>query len=744
MNHLPLLIKDLGFILVTAAVVTILFKKLKQPVVLGYLIAGLLLGPHFPYFVTVRDQDSVQLWAELGVIFLLFGLGLEFSFKKLSFIGKSAGLTAFIEAPCMMIVGYFLGKTFGWSTNDSLYLGGILSISSTTIIVRAFDELNLKGKKFSNLVLGILIFEDLIAILLLVILTAAASAQGFSGISLLNSILKMIFFMTIWFSIGIYFIPLLLSKIRQYLNQETTVVVALGLCLLMVIIVTQVGFSAPLGAFIMGSIIAETKEGKNIEHVISPIKDLFSAIFFVSVGMLINPKTIIGHYQTIIIITLVLMISKIIFVSIGATIAGQPTKTSVFAGMSMAQVGEFSFIIATLGLTLKVTSDFLYPIAVSVSVLTSFTTPYFIKYSPKLFEKINFLLPKELKNILTNYQTAFNTKSEIGVIGLIWKAYGIRITLNIFIVIAIALFTDKFFIKFVFTQFPKAQLFPGFGAIIALFTSSPFIWGIIHGAPSQSVFKETKEVSQLNSLLVGITTTRLIIGVVIILSLISHFTQVKGSYFISFIVMVFLSFIFRKKIEPFYHSIEKNFLDNLSAKERELIERQKIKPKLTPWDADMMECIVSPNSIINGSTLWESKLKDKFGITVALIERGHTKIIAPQKDCLLMSFDKLFLIGSENSLLTAKRVIEAHEFDYIIPEQDTVGLESFILSEHSPFLNKSIKECGMREAISGLIVGLERDGKRLLNPDPFFVLKKNDLLWVVADINKLNNILKNH
>ena len=739
MTHLPDLIKDLGFILITAAVVSIIFKKLKQPVVLGYLLAGFFLGPHFPFFVTVRDTKSIHIWAEIGVIILLFGLGLEFSLRKLTSIGKSAGITAFFEVPLMIALGFGLGKTFDWSTMDCLYLGGIMGISSTTIIVRAFDELKLKGKKFVSLVFGILIFEDLIAILMLVMLTTLATTDKLSGGAFVYSVIKLGFYLIIWFLAGIYLIPLFLNRVREYLNPETTVVISLGLCLLMVTIVTQVGFSAPLGAFIMGAIIAETKDAKNFEHIIGPVKDLFGAIFFVSVGMLINPKMLLQNFNEVIIISVVLMLGKIILVSLGSVLSGQSLKTSFYTGMSMAQIGEFSFIIATLGLSLKVSSDFLYPVAVTVSALTSFTTPYLIKASPILFEFLSRKLPINFVKRIETYQTALNTPSKTSILGLLWKAYGIKISLNLIIVLAIALSTQNVLMKFFIKHLPTAFHFSGLAAIIALCLSAPFLWGIINGSPSHSALTTLKSARRLNSLLVGITLGRFILGMIVIISLITHFTEIKGSYFIAFIALSILTLFFRHSIEPFYQSIEKRFMENLTAREREEIELLKLKPNLAPWDATMTEFTVSPDSLVIGKTLLDSKLKEQFGVTVALIERGSKKIIAPNRDELIMPYDKLYLIASENEFSSIKELLE-HLGEQPQPVLAQFSLESLVLSEYSPFINKSIRECGLREAVEGLIVGLERNGKRQLNPDSNLTLKPQDLLWVVANTEKFKQV----
>lgn len=737
MAHLPDLIRDLAFILITAAFVTLIFKKFKQPVVLGYLIAGFVLGPNFPFFVNVKDTSSITTWSEIGVIFLLFGLGLEFSFKKLSSVGKSAGITALIEAVSMLALGYATGQVLGWNTMDSIYLGGVLSVSSTTIIVRAFDELGLKGKKFVSLVFGVLIVEDLIAILLLVLLTTVAVSNTLSGTELVNATLKLGFFLTLWFLVGIFIIPNLLQKIRKLLTPETTVVISIGLCLLMVIIATTVGFSAPLGAFIMGSILAETREGHNIEHLLNPIKDLFAAIFFVSVGMMIDPHTLVEYAWPIVVITLVTIVGKFISSGFGALLSGQSLKTSVQSGLSLAQIGEFSFIIATLGMSLKVTSDFIYPVAVAVSAITTFTTPYLIKYSERFYYLIDPLISQKVKDQLHSYENTFNSKSAEGPLKILWQAFGIRILLNSIIVAGIMLFADRVLLDYII---PEQYHFRGMGAVISLILSAPFLWAIMFGNPSKQVAIVYEKAYMLKNLLIGITLFRFTLGIGLVFAIISNFTTLRSAYLITFIVIISAIFMLRNFVGPYYQKIESRFINNLNEKEREELEKKSKMPILTPWDAVLVEFTVSPDSSIVGKTLEESTLKEKFGVTIALIERGNQNIVAPGRDTLLMPYDKLFLIGNDSELDAAKKLIEeaVHQKDDEIKQN--YGLESFTLSSHSPFIEKSIRECGLREKINGLIVGIERDGNRFLNPDSGMVLKAGDLLWVVADSKKVKSI----
>ncbi|HEV2831763.1 MAG TPA: cation:proton antiporter, partial [Hanamia sp.] len=406
MGHLPGLIQDLALILIAAAITTLLFRRIKQPLVVGYIIAGFLVSPHLSLTPTVVDTANVKTLAEIGVIFLLFSLGLEFSFKKLVRVGGASSVTAFVEILFITIAGYFLGRWMEWSVMDSLFLGGMLASSSTTIIIKAFDELGIKTKQYARIVFGVLVVEDIVVILLMVLLSTVAVTKEFEGAEMLFTVAKLLFFLALWFIAGIFLLPTLLRKAKNLLDEETLLILSIGLCLGMVVVATQVGFSAELGAFIMGSILAETIKAEKIEHTLKPVKDLFGAIFFVSVGMLIDPETIIEYRWPVLWVTLLTLFGKLFSTTLGALLSGQPLKQSVQVGMSMAQIGEFAFIVATLGLTLGVISDFLFPVAVGASAITTFTTPYMIKFSPKFYNFIERILPEKWIKALSNYSSS--------------------------------------------------------------------------------------------------------------------------------------------------------------------------------------------------------------------------------------------------------------------------------------------------------------------------------------------------
>lgn len=718
MIHLPELIKDLGFILMTAAVVTLVFRYLKQPVVLGYIVAGLLVGPHVPFVPTIKDSANLTIWAEIGVIFLLFSLGLEFSFKKLSQVGRSAGIIAVVEVIFMMAVGYLTGQLFGWSKMDSLFLGGILSISSTTIIVKAFEELGLKRRKFVPLVFGILIVEDLFAILLLVLLATVAATQSVSGPEMIASVLKLGFFLVVWCLIGIYWLPWFFDKIKNQLTDETRLIVSLGLCLMMVMLATQVGFSPALGAFVMGLLLAETSEGHRIEQVLVPVKDLFAAVFFVSVGMLIDPKLIGEHFFVILVVTVLTIVGKFLSTGLGALATGHTLKHSVQSGLSLTQIGEFSFIIATLGLTLKVTSPFLYPVAVAVSAITTFTTPYLIKLAEPTFRLIDQRIPPNLRERLEKYQASLRNRTDQSRLTTIWQDHGIQILLNSVMVIAIALGTKNLvypYAKEIGLSGPFVR--SAFG-LLAVFLSVPFLWPIAFGSR-----QKLKSADAITVALVRFSIAVLLVGFVV--SQFSSILAASGVLLITFAVPIaFLS----KYAEKFYRVIESRFMANLKEK-----DHAPKKPTLAPWDAGLAEFTVSPDSELVAKNLLDAKLKERFGVMVALIERGSQKIIAPGQSDLILPYDRLFLIGSDEQLESAGQTIETKSAIHLDNLDDLLGLESIHLTSHSPLIGKSIRTCGVRELAMGLIVGLERDGSRILNPDSGLILQVDDLVWVVGD-----------
>lgn len=728
MLHLPDLIRDLGIILAAATVVILACKALRQPVVLGYLIAGFLVSRHFPFLPSVRDEASIKVWAEIGVIFLLFGLGLEFSFRKLVKVGRSAAVTAVFEVAFMLGLGFLVGRALGWSRMDSLFLGGVLSISSTTIIVRAFGELGLKGRRFVSLVFGVLIVEDLVAILLLVLLSTIAVTKTLSGVALLVSFLRLAFFLLLWFLVGIYLVPLFLGRIRRLLTDETALIVSLGLCLMMVLLATKAGFSPALGAFVMGSILAETSEGKRIEALTGSVRDLFGAVFFVSVGMMIDPLVLSRHFPAILAVTAVTIAGKLVSSAAGALLSGESLRTSVQAGMSLAQIGEFSFIIATLGLSLGVTSDFLYPIAVSASAITTFTTPYLIQVSGALYERVDRLLPERFREMAGHYRAAMTHDPERKVPALLLRAYGTKIFLNSFLVCAAVVGIERLLLPAFRGRLSESPLLLAALMLLALFGTAPFLWAVVYGAPRSGLSLSREEAKALARSRLGALILRGALGMALAVAVTLPFRL--GAVPTALVLLLFFSVVllWNKLVKGVYALVEDRFVANLRHE-----DSAGLRESLAPWDATLAEVVLSPHSELVAKSLELSRLKERFGVTIGLIERGRKRVLAPGRNEILLPHDRLFLIGTDDQILRARAAMESEPEESDIVPPGAYGLDMLILAADSPFIGKAIRESGFRERVHGLIVGIERDGRRILNPDSTLELRAGDVVWLVGD-----------
>lgn len=735
-HHLQPLISDLGLILMTAAVAVLLFKKIKQPLVLGYLIAGFLAGNHFDFFPSVKDIKSVEVWAEIGVIFLLFSLGLEFSFKKLMKVGGTASITAVTQIIAMVAIGYLAGQWIGWKQMDSIFLGVILSISSTTIILKTFDELGVKTQKFAGIVIGSLIVQDLVAILMMVLLSTIAVSQQFSGGELLLSVFKLIFFLTIWFVGGIFFIPTLLKKAKNILTDEMLLITSLALCLMMVILAANVGFSPALGAFIMGSIIAETTQAEHIEHLVKPVKDLFGAVFFVSVGMLINPDTLTEYALPVAILTFVVIIGQSVSSTIGALLSGQPLKQSVQSGMSLSQIGEFSFIIATLGMTLNVTSDFLYPIVVAVSAVTTFTTPFMVKFATPFSEYLEKKLPRKWIKKIERYSANAQSIKLVSNWQIVVRAFLTQVIIHSVIIVAVILLSSKFILPLV----QGSQFGNLFAALITIVIISPFLWALSLRRVAVKEVAILREERKYRGPILMMILLRMVLALFYIGFLLNIFFS-PGIAFIMLIVAVVVYFVFPKKLNAQYHKIEDHFLKNLNA--RELKKSIRSRSDLTPWDGHMTTFEIAPTSNIAGKTLEELSIREQLGINIAFIKRGEITINIPSRNERLFPGDEICVIGTDTQVAAFKKYLDQNEID--IPptatESDIVLQQLELINE--AFIGKSIRDSELREKTRGLIVGLERGGKRILNPESKLILEKNDILWIVGSKKLLANLSKN-
>ncbi|MDH4473548.1 MAG: cation:proton antiporter [Fluviicola sp.] len=735
MQHLSPLIYDLALVLVVAAVISLIFKWLKQPVVLGYIIAGFFVGPNFNVFPSVVEIESVKIWAEIGVLFLLFGLGLEFSFKKLLKVGGVAVITAFTGVGMTMLVGFLIAKLFlGWNNMDCLFLGGILAIASTTIIIKAFDELGVKSQKFSGIVMGVLVVEDIVAVVLMVILSTVAISRSFQGMEMIISVLKLLFFLILWFLSGIYILPSLLKRLRRLLNEETLLIVSLALCFLMVVLATMAGFSPALGAFIMGSILAETTKAEKIEYVLKPLQSLFGAIFFVSVGMLIDPKMLVVHALPILLATLVLLFGKPFFVTLGALVSGQPLKIAVQSGMSLSQIGEFSFIIATLGLTLGVTSDFLYPIAVAVSVITTFTTPFMIRLSGPFYKLLEKKLPAKWMEKLNNYSLGALKVNEASDWKKILRFYFSNTVIFSVLIITIIIVTTKY----LYPIMPDNEWRGIITTVLTLIFLAPFLWALAFRTKNREEFAKLWQKPSQRGPLMALMISRLVLAL-FYLGFLFQTMYSAGVALVGVLITTLFLLLFRNRIQKFYSRIELRFLSNLNQRDTQLNLAKTIE---TPWDSHMAIIELHAGLPFIGMPLMESKLREAFGINIAVIRRDGLIINVPNRNERLYPNDVLSVIGTDEQLRKFEEHIASSLIKAVEPRfQTEISLHHFTIGRQSIFIGKSIRETSIREITHGLVVGVERGGERILNPESDLVFELFDMVWLVGDERRIQVII---
>lgn len=752
MGHLPALIQDLALILIAGAVTTLIFRRIKQPLVLGYILAGFLVGPHFNLFPTVADHANIETLAEIGVIFLLFSLGLEFSFKKLMRVGGEASITAFVEIVFITVSGYFLGRWMGWSTMDSLFLGGMLASSSTTIIIRAFDELGTKTKQYASIVFGVLVVEDIVVILLMVLLSTIAVTQQFAGGEIVFTVLKLVFFLALWFLGGIFLLPSLLKKVKPLLDSETLLVLSLGLCLGMVVLATQAGFSAELGAFIMGSIIAETTSAEKVEHLIKPVKDLFGAIFFISVGMMIDPEAIIEYGVPVVAVTLLTLFGKLFSTTAGALLSGQPLKQSVQVGMSMAQIGEFAFIVATLGLSLGVTSNFLFPVAVGASAITTFTTPYLIRFSEPLYQSLERLLPGKWVKSLNRYSSSTQNIQAESAWKTVLKSYANIVVTNGIVLMALLYVSLNFIMPWIREKGSDSMTSNFIGLILSLALAAPFLWAVMAKRPNTLAYKELwleQKYSRGPLLLVEIS--RILVGILLIGFWVFGIFSTQMATFIAVPIIVTVMVIFGKRIQQFYHRIEMRFLTNLNARETAAAatftatirrKREDIQSNLLPWDAHIVELEVGPDAEYVGRNLAELGWRERYGINIVYIKRGEKLMHVPGRDAILLPFDLVGVIATDEQIQTFKPVFDSKE-KASTPAVDIedIALKKIVVDEHTKLNGLDIRHSGLRERTNGVVIGIERDNQRILNPPSTFVFRWGDIVWIVGERKKIRKLI---
>lgn len=747
MSQLTPLISDLALILICAGIMTLIFKKLKQPLVLGYIVAGFICTPHFKFTPSVVDSASIHIWSEIGVIFLLFALGLEFSFKKLMKVGGSAVISACTIIFCMILVGVFVGWTFGWNRMDCIYLGGMLAMSSTTIIYKAFDDMGLRQQRFAGLVLSILILEDILAIVLMVMLSTMAVSQNFEGGEMVYSILKLLFFLILWFVVGIYGIPLFLKRVRKLMSDETLLIVSLALCFGMVYLAALVGFSPAFGAFIMGSILSETIESEHIGKLVSPVKDLFGAIFFVSVGMMVDPAMIVEYKYQILVIVLAVLLGQTIFGTTGVLLSGQPLKTAMQCGFSLTQIGEFAFIIASLGVSLKVTSHFLYPIVVAVSVITTFLTPYMIRLAVPAYNVIDKYMPSRWRRLLDRYSSGASVANHSNN----WKKLVIAIIRIVLIYAVLSIAVTALFLHFIV---PLATDMLGdlwgriLGAALTIAAIAPFLRAMIMKKNRSEEFKSLWSDSRFNHApLISIILLRIVIAIGFIVFIIENLFRASAALMVGIAIIVVCAMILSRFLKKQSIVLERTFVRNLHYKEIQqeyLGEKQpEYAGRLLDRDLHLSDFLIPAESAWAGKTLRELDLGKKYDVHVASIIRGKHRLNIPDGNTCIFPNDLIQVIGTDEQLSLFASVAEKaiHTYDDEDFGKHEMKLKQFVVAKDSPFVGHSIIECGIRNKYHCLVVGIESAGEDVLRtPQVHMPLKEDDVVWAVGEEDDLNQL----
>ena len=746
MAEIPNLIEDLALILVVAGIVTLVFKKLKQPLVLGYIVAGFLVSPHMPYIMSVVDKGDIHTWADIGVMFLLFSLGLDFSFKKILKMGMAPVIAALTIIFSMMTLGILVGHSFGWNRMDCIFLGGMLAMSSTTIIYKAFDDLGLRQQRFASLVMSVLILEDVLAIVMMVMLSAIASGNNPDGGEMLGSILKIGFFLVLWFVVGIFLIPLFFRKTRKLMNSETMVIVALGLCCLMAVLSTKVGFSSAFGAFVMGSIIAETVEADKIIKLVEPVKNLFGAIFFVSVGMLVEPKVLVDYAIPILVLVLTILLGQGVFGTAGFMLSGQSLKNAMRCGFSMAQIGEFAFIIASLGLSLGVIGKFLYPVVVAVSVITTFLTPYMIRFAEPCYNHIEKHLPKKWVRRMNHVGNAHQNSTEEE---NAWKVLLRKMLINTAIYGILSTAVVTLMLTFVL-PLCRNMLghWPG-NAVCGLLTVlmiSPFLRSMVMKNVHSDEFRQLWTESLLNRLpLIFTMIVRVAIAAMFIFYIVNYLTRFKEALMITIAGVALVAMVLSRRLKHRSIKLERLFIKNLRS--REIAEqvngerRPLFEGRLLDRDIHIGDFDIPEDSTWIGRTLKDLQFRNRFGVHVSSILRGSLRINIPNGRQIIFPGDRISVIGSDEQLKNFSQAI-ANE---LIPEDPEIEkremkLRKFILSDGTPFIGKTLAESGIRDRYGCMVVGVEEGQENLTLVDPQRKFEKGDIIWLVGEEADLENV----
>ena len=739
MSHLPAIIGDLAYILICAGLVTLLFKRLGQPLVLGYIVAGFVAGPHMSFTPTVGDTGSIQTWADIGVIFLMFTLGLEFSVKKIFKMGIRPVVAACVVMFCMMSLGDLVGHLLGWSSINSLFLGGMLAMSSTTIIYKAFDDLGLRQKKFAGEVLSVLILEDILGILLMVVLSAVAVSRHLEGMSLALSLMKLAFFLILWFTIGVFVLPIFLKKSQRWMSGETILIVSVGLCFALVALAAKVGYSSALGAFMMGSIMAETTHAETIERVVAPVKDLFGAIFFVSVGMLVDPAIIVAYWPAVCVITLTIIFGQMIFGTLSFVLSGESLRTAMQCGFSLTQIGEFAFIIASMGISLGVMSDFLYPVVVAVSVVTTFLTPYMIKAALPAYSMLARLIPERALNRLDSRGSAGNeSRSE-------WHTllHALAMQTIIYFTLSVAVATLSLG---AFVPLLRAVLGLYAGSALALLLTlallSPLLRAIVmrknHSLEWQSIAKRGRWPRMWLRLTLVIRAALATAVVWYVVHLISPFGgNLRHVVHAALALLSVMLCVWSRWVKWCSIRLERRFVENLRMREVSASRRSATPGyagRLLSHNMHLAHVTLPAGSAMGGQTLEHLALGRRYGIHVAAIVRGSLRLNIPDGSTKLFPGDTIEAIGDDQSLGRLAERIEAHVVN-LPPDDEShrLSLQRYIVGQDCPVCGRTLGQSRLRDKYRLMAVGFEDEDGSIDAASPSRLISEGDTLWIIGE-----------
>ena len=664
---------------------------------------------------------------DIGVMFLLFSLGLDFSFKKILKMGASPVISTCTTIFCMSMLGFSVGSFFGWERMDCIFLGGMLAMSSTTIIYKAFDDLGLRQQQFAGLVMSVLILEDILAIVMMVMLSAIAQGN-LEGSQMIESVMRIGFFLILWLIVGIFAIPLFLRTVRSLINAEVLLVVSLGLCCAMAVFSSKVGFSSAFGAFIMGSILAETVEAERIEKLVEPVKNLFGAIFFVSVGMLVDPKILVEYAIPIML------------------------KSAMRCGFSMAQIGEFSFIIASLGLSLGVISDFLYPVVVAVSVITTFLTPYMIRLATPVYNNLEHRLPNKLINSLNSL--SMNSHQHTHGQNY-WKKLLTQMTVNtvvysILTSAAIAvMFT--FVLPFVRSLMPGWELHwyaNGVTGVLTVLVIAPFLRAMVMKKNRSPEFRALWAESNRNRLpLLFTILVRAIIAISFIFYICNYLSRFTNALMITIGVIVILLIIFSRWVKHRSITLERLFVQNLRSRDIAAQVYGKKRPlyadRLLDRDIHIADFEVPLDSKWMGQSLKQLNLGKKYGVHISSILRSGWRINIPDGDNVIFPGDILQAIGDDEQFSAFREALDRERLG-VDPDSEKrlMKLRQLVISGGSPFVGKTLIESGIRDHYSCMVIGLEEGKQNLSAFPPNRKFKEGDIIWVVGEEESLDTLIK--